>query len=82
MNGENYEVIRNVAANSLFPWLTPAMRQKKEANVWVMDATFPHDWPKDYREMHTKVSDFKNGWSEATKQKVLDRWKEYGYGDV
>lgn len=82
MNGENIELIRNVAANALFPWLTPAQRQSKEQSLWVMDATFPYEWPAEYREEHTKISDFKNGWTEPTKQMILSRWKEYGYGDI
>ena len=82
MNGENYEVIRNVAANALFPWITPAQRQSHEASVWVMDATFPHDWSPEYRAAHTKISNFKHGWSDSTKQKILARWNEYGYEDI
>ena len=82
MNGDSYEVVRNVAANALFPWLTPAQRQSKEQSVWVMDATFPYDWSPEYRADHTKVSDFKNGWTDSTKQKILARWKEYGYEDI
>ena len=82
MNGENYEVVRNVAANALFPWLTPAQRQSREASVWVMDATFPYEWPAEYRAQHTIISDFKNGWTDSMKQTVLSRWKEYGYDDI
>jgi len=82
MNGDSYEVVKNVAANALFPLLTPAQRQSKEQSVWVMDATFPYDWPPEYRADHTKVSDFKNGWSDSTKQQILARWKEYGYEDI
>jgi len=82
MNPERYEVVRGVAANLLWPWLTPEERERREAGLWVMDASFPYDWPADYREKHTIVSDFKNGWSEPMKQRVLDRWSEYGYEDV
>lgn len=82
MNGENYEVIRNVAANPLIPWLTPAQRQSHEASMWVMDATFPHDWSAEYRAAHTGIADFKHAWSDSTKQKILARWNEYGYEDI
>jgi len=82
MNPENYETIPGVAANTLYPWLTPEMRERKQLPVFIIDATFPYHWSKEYREHHTRVADFKNGWSEATKRKVLARWKEYGYGDV
>lgn len=82
MNGENYEVIKKVAANMLFPWLTPEQREIKEASIWVMDATFPHNWSAQYRQKHTGISDFKNAWSDNTQQKILARWKEYGYGDI
>jgi UbiD family decarboxylase len=82
MNPESYDVIRNVPTNLLFPWLTPKERERREAGIWIMDATFPYQWSKEYRHDHTRVSDFKHGWSEATKQKILARWKEYGYDDI
>jgi len=28
------------------------------------------------------VSDFEHGWSKGSKEKILARWKEYGYGDI
>ncbi len=31
---------------------------------------------------HTRVSDFAAAWSEPSKRKILDRWKEYGYGVI
>jgi phenylphosphate carboxylase alpha subunit len=82
MNPESFEMIKGLAANTLYPWLTPEMREKHELPAFVMDATFPYHWSKEYRDDHTKVSDFKHGWSEATKKKILERWKEYGFGDV
>jgi 4-hydroxy-3-polyprenylbenzoate decarboxylase len=82
MNPENFSTIKGVAANTLYAWLTPEMRERKELPAFIMDATFPYHWSKEYREKHTRVADFKQAWSEATKQKVLARWKEYGYGDV
>jgi 4-hydroxy-3-polyprenylbenzoate decarboxylase len=82
MNGENYEVIKKVAANMLFPWLTPVQRESHEASIWVMDATFPHNWSPEYRQKHTGIANFENAWSESTRRKILARWKEYGYGDV
>lgn len=82
MRAENYEVVKNAAANLLFPWLTPEQRRTKEANVWVMDATFPHDWSPEYRAEHTGIADFQHAWSESTQRKILARWKEYGYEDI
>jgi 4-hydroxy-3-polyprenylbenzoate decarboxylase len=79
MNPESYEVIKGVAPNTLMPWLSPEQRETREATGWVMDATFPHAWPAEYRESHTRVADFDHGWSEAVKEKVHARWREYGY---
>ena len=66
----------------LFPWLTPEQRESHEASIWVMDATFPHNWSREYRQKHTGIANFENAWSESTRQKILARWKEYGYGDI
>jgi hypothetical protein len=66
----------------LFPWLTPEQRESHEASIWVMDATFPHNWSPEYRQKHTGIANFENAWSESTRQKILARWKEYGYGDI
>jgi UbiD family decarboxylase len=82
MNPENVEVVRNLPANLLWPWLTPPERERREGGLWVLDASFPFDWTPEYRKQHTQVSDFKNGWSEQTKQNVLRRWTEYGYDDI
>jgi phenylphosphate carboxylase alpha subunit len=82
MNPETYEVIRGRGANSLCAWLTPEERERREAGAWVIDATFPYHWSKQYREDHTRVSDFEHGWSGETKAKILARWKDYGYGDI
>jgi UbiD family decarboxylase len=82
MNPENFETIDGIAANTLYPWITPQMRELHQLPVFIMDATFPYHWSKQYRDDHTKVSDFKHGWSEETKQKVLQRAKEYGYADI
>lgn len=82
MNPERYEVVRNVPVNLLWPWLTPQERELREAGLWVMDASFPADWPAEYREKHTAAADFANAWSDSTKQSVLGRWREYGYEDI
>ncbi|MBF6567591.1 MAG: UbiD family decarboxylase [Candidatus Binataceae bacterium] len=82
MNPENFDTIKGIGANTLYPWLTPEMRERKQLPFFIIDATFPYHWPQEYRDAHTKVSDFKHGWTEETKRKVLARWKEYGYGDL
>ncbi len=82
MNPNNYEVFKGTPASMLLPWLTPEERERHEASIRIMDATIPYHWTQQYREDHTKVSDFEHGWSEETKRKILERWKEYGYGDV
>ncbi len=75
-------MVKGLPANPLCPNLTPLERERHESSLWVMDATIPYHWSQQYREDHTKVSDFTHGWSEETKRKILARWKEYGYGDV
>jgi 4-hydroxy-3-polyprenylbenzoate decarboxylase len=83
MHPRRYEVIDNMPNYlPLWAWLTPMERAKREAPCWIMDTTFPHEWPAEYREEHTRVSDFASAWSEPNKQKILDRWKEYGYEDI
>ena len=82
MHPDSYNVVHNVGIHFLMPWLTPQERERREAGLWVMNASFPHDWNKEYRDIHSVVSDFKHGFSEETKNAVLGRWVEYGYGDV
>ena len=82
MNPESYEVINDMPVNALYAWITPEQRRTREASAWVMDARFPHHWSEEYRKAHTTVSDFEHGWSTSSKEKVLARWKEYGYGDI
>jgi hypothetical protein len=82
MNPESYEILPDMPANSLHAWITPEQRRTKESSAWVMDARFPHHWTEEYRKAHTTVSDFKHGWSKSSKDKVLARWKEYGYEDI
>lgn len=79
MHPDKFEVVRNVPANSLVPYLTPQERQTHLTSQWIIDATFPPEWPPEYRARHGQVSDFKNGWSQEMKQQVLQRWREYGY---
>lgn len=64
------------------PWFAPEERERHAAPFLVMDATFPHYWSEEYRKIHTVVSDFKYGFSDEVKEKVLARWGEYGYTDV
>ncbi len=61
MHPDGYSVTRGVGINFLLPWLTPQEREHREAGLWVMNASFPHDWPAEYRDAHTVVSDFANG---------------------
>lgn len=78
MHPDRYEVFRGVQANPLIPFLTPEEREARETSLWIMNATFPTNWPASYRKTHTLVADFKNGWSHEIQSKVLSRWKEYG----
>jgi hypothetical protein len=70
-------------ANPLIPYLTPQEREKRETSQWIMNATFPYEWSKEYRETHAQMcGDFESGWSEEVKKKALERWREYGYGET
>ncbi|MGH7905528.1 MAG: UbiD family decarboxylase [Candidatus Binataceae bacterium] len=82
MRPSNYEVIRNIHAMPLTAWLSPEERAAGKSEMFVMDATLPYEWPQEYREAHTRVADFNRAWSGKMKDTVLNRWREYGYGDV
>lgn len=82
MNPESYRIVRGVGANLLMPWLTPQERERHQAGLWVMDASFPYGWTPEYRTEHTVVSNFAHGFSDETKASVLSRWEHYGYGDI
>ncbi|RMG56493.1 MAG: UbiD family decarboxylase [Acidobacteria bacterium] len=82
MHPDRFEVLRDLPANPLIPYLTPEDRQRHVTSQWVMEATFPADWDATYREAHTVVADFAHAWSEKVQRQVLDRWTEYGYGEI
>ncbi|MGH7906331.1 MAG: UbiD family decarboxylase, partial [Candidatus Binataceae bacterium] len=72
MHPRRYEVIDNMPNFlPLWAWLTPEERAKREAPCWIMDTTFPHEWPRDYLEAHTRVSDFRSAWSEESQRMIL-----------
>lgn len=79
MHPENYHIIRRVPANPLMPYLKPSERLTMESCYWIMDATFPLDWSNEYRLDNTQVVDFRNSWSLEVQEKVIKRWKEYGF---
>ncbi|HUC16126.1 MAG TPA: UbiD family decarboxylase [Acetobacteraceae bacterium] len=81
MNADTLSAVQDLGANPLYPWLTPVQRDRHEAPIWVLDATFPFDWDADYRKAQTGVSDFSNGFSSGTKERILSRLAEYGYED-
>lgn len=60
----------------------PGERQSHLTSQWVMDATFPAHWPREYRARHSVVSDFTHGWSEKMQAKVLASWADYGYASA
>lgn len=77
MNPErNIHVFRNTPGHSLFPFLTQAEREARRGSRVLMDATFPTD------EEPPLVLDFEHGWPPEVRQKVLDRWQEYGFPDA
>ncbi len=82
MHPDRYAVIRNVPALPLIPWLEPKEREMRQAPLWIMNSTFPLDWTEHYRDEHTRVCDFADGWTGEIKQRVLQRWKDYGYEDI
>jgi len=82
MHPDRYQVIRDVSLVPLLPWWGPQERALRQSPMWVMDSTFPFEWTSEYREEHTRISDFIHAWTEETKAQVLRRWKEYGYEDI
>jgi 4-hydroxy-3-polyprenylbenzoate decarboxylase len=75
-----YHFIEGVGANTLIPFLSPEDRRKHETAHAYLDATFPADWSREYRERHCQVVDFQHAWPENVQKKVLERWsKDYGF---
>lgn len=75
-----YYTVDNVPANPLSPFVTPEDRETHETSLFVMNATLPPHWSKEYRDAHTHAVDFERGWSQDVQRKVLDRWtKDYGF---
>lgn len=81
MHPKSYQTVDNIAANPLCPFLTPEERTTMETSIWMMPASLPHSWSEEYRRDHASVSDFAQGWTRDIQDKVLSRWREYGYSD-
>ena len=63
--------------NPITPCYTPEERSQYRGGIALFDCTWPPDWPRD---THLPVkSDFNTIYSEETKKKVLENWKEYGF---
>lgn len=60
----------------LWPFLTPEEKRVRKGTRLLLDATFPAEW--DRKEVPVPV-DFESGWPADIKEKILARWKEYGY---
>jgi 4-hydroxy-3-polyprenylbenzoate decarboxylase len=67
--------------NSLMPWNGPEERATRESKGVFFDARFPSHWPEEYLQEHASPITFETGWPQEVSARVLDRWKEYGYGD-
>lgn len=66
------------AGTPLNPFASPEERFTQKAPKVIIDCTFPLDWPKAF--VPTKVS-FREVYPTEIKEKVLRRWKEYGFRD-
>jgi UbiD family decarboxylase len=73
--------VNDKVANPLIPWLTPEERRDRHTWGAFLDARFPHTWTAEYRDTHTRVVDFENGWPAEIRERVLRRWTEYGFAD-
>ncbi len=63
--------------NPLTPCLTPEERRAYMAPVVAFDCTWPPEWPK---ETHIPIkSSFNEIYPEEIKQKVIEKWKSYGF---
>jgi 4-hydroxy-3-polyprenylbenzoate decarboxylase len=64
--------------SGLWPWPKPEDRLIKRGSKVYFDATFPPEWPEDYRP---QIVDFESAWPKDVRDKVFERWAEYGFQD-
>ncbi len=69
-------VQKGTSSIALWPFITPEEREKHKGARVFFDANFPPEWPAD--QIPTVIS-FESAWPEEIKQKVINRWQEYGY---
>jgi 4-hydroxy-3-polyprenylbenzoate decarboxylase len=60
----------------LVPFMAPEERPKADGAYMLLDGTWPTDWPPG---AVPTVSSFSTLWPKDLQQKVLGRWKEYGF---
>ncbi len=68
--------VENGKGNPLTPCLTPEERRAYAGPVVAFDCTWPLEWPED-THIPVKAS-FEGIYPEEIREKVLNRWKEYG----
>jgi len=62
----------------LNPYLNETERRMAEGYDLLIDANFERGMSPDDRPI---ITDFSHAWPEEIQEKVLQRWREYGYGD-
>jgi phenylphosphate carboxylase alpha subunit len=60
----------------LVPFMAPDERSKADGAYMLLDGTWPTDWPPGGVP---QVSSFEAAWPADIRQRVLQRWKEYGF---
>ena len=60
----------------LVPFLAPEEREKADGAYMLLDGTWPTDWPA---QAVPAVSSFATLWPKEIQEKVLTKWKDYGF---
>lgn len=71
--------IRKVPNSVPFPlWAFPSLeeKQKRSTTKAVFDCTWPTDWPEEHIPRKASLDAL---WPAEVRQKVLDKWTQYGY---
>ncbi len=63
-------------SDSLWPFLSKEEKERHQGAKLLLNATFPPQW--DPKHVPIPV-DFETGWPAEVKERVLKRWKRYGY---
>lgn len=70
-------VIKRAPGSPLFPFLSAEERSTLTGAAVYYDATFPFEW----KENTPSIVDFQHAWPQEIRERVLSRWREYGFGE-